>query len=252
MRLRLPKEHGSWGMFFIPAVLGLLAARRWNVEALLFVVAGVGLFLSREPFIEWWRLWRRGQNTAGARMWLVLYGSISAIAGLVLAIGYGRPALIPLAAAAGAIVAWHADVTMRGLGRSLAAQLLSVLAASLAAPAAFYAVTGILNASGLLLWALAAAYFGSSVFYVKMRVTEAHARHPDMADVARRSCAVYHVGLFATLAMLPPLAALAYVPVIVRAAVRIIRPTRELNLKQIGWSEVVYSIVFLTLIAYSV
>jgi hypothetical protein len=251
-KLALPKEHGSWGMFYIPVVLGLVAAGTWNVEATLFLIAGSALFLMREPFLTWWRLWRRGMDSRPAAGVLLIYGAVAAAAGMPLVYKLGRPLLLPQGIAVAIAMVWLAEATMRGWGRTVAAETVAVLASTSAAPAAYYAVRGNYG-QGWLFWLLAALYFVGTVLYVKMRVTAAHARTSEQAELARWTCAAYHVLAPFAAAVLglatarPWLIAAAFLPATVRALLRVALPSRDLNLKRTGWKEVVYSLVFLVL-----
>jgi hypothetical protein len=233
-------------MFYIPLVLGLLVAGNFGTTGALVTLGGTAAFLAREPFMNWWRMWKRGGS--GAPWTLAVYLAAATTAGAVLIFWAGRVWLLPMAVASAAVVWWHAEMAMRGRGRTVVAEVSAILASTLAAPAAYYSVSGILDQRAAAVWVLSAAYFASSVFYVKMRVTAAHAKAPDVPRRARRHCAIYHALLAAGMAAMPPLAALGFIPVLVRAFTGVLRPTRELNLKRIGWTEVVYSLVFLVLV----
>lgn len=241
-----PKEHGSWGMFFIPLLLGLLTAGQLNTPALLFFVSATAAFLAREPVMTSWRELRRGTGDSGAKRATVAYVSLSALLGLPLLVFFGRYWLVPIALAAALTVVSHAERAMRGKGRSVSAELLAIAASMLVAPAAVYAATGEWG-PGWELWALSTAYFVSSVFYVKMRVTAAHQPGKPAAVRARKHCAAYHVALTAALPFIP--GAVAFVPVILRAMHRVFRPTSHLSLKQVGWTEVAYSLFFVVVVS---
>jgi hypothetical protein len=119
----------------------------------------------------------------------------------------------------------------------------------LLAPAAYYVGTGRLDRMALLLWILCFLYFASSVFYVKMRVAAARPRTPEAPARTRRQCLLYHLGVAVFLAIsavpgLPLLTVVAFAPILARALYYIVRPTKELSLKQVGWTEVVYSLWF--------
>jgi hypothetical protein len=245
--LQLPKEHGSWGMFFIPLVLGLIAGGQWHGSVLLFMIAATASFLAREPFMMAWRGWRRRTESGRAPRVMLTYGVIAVIAGVPLLPRF--PWLGVLGAAGAALYAWHAEVSMRGEGRSAPVELLAIATSMLTAPAAWYVSTGRIGWTAAWLWLLSFGYFASSVFYVKMRLTAARSRDVSVRENARRLCVGYHAVLAICLTVLPPILAAGYLPVIVRAFWYAFRPTAELNLKQIGWTEVVYSLIFLTAVA---
>lgn len=241
--LQLPKEHGSWGMFFIPLVLGLVIGGEWQWRTALFTIAATAAFLAREPFMMAWRGWRRNAESGRAPTMVAIYGVLALVAGLPLVPMY--PWLAALGAAGGALYAWHAEASMRGEGRSAGVEVLAIATSMLTAPAAYYVATGRLDGTALVLWLAVFGYFASTVFYVKMRLTSSRARSIVVKEKARRECVAVHSVVAIGILALPPLAALGYLPAIARAFWYALRPTEQVNLKQVGWTEVVYSLVFL-------
>jgi hypothetical protein len=255
MALQLPKEHGSWGMFYIPLVLGFLIAGAFGAPGALFLVAATAFFLAREPFMAFWRKRRRRVADGVRPIQLIACVVIATLAGAPLLFVFERVWLAPFVLFAAFVLVWHAEAAMKGRGRSLAAETIAIAASTLTAPAAYYTATGGFDTVAIILWALCTAYFLSSVFYVKMRLTAAHARDTGTPARTRMQCAVYHAGLalallvLATSGTIPVIAALAFAPVCTRAFAGILQPSRELNLKRVGWAEVAYSLVFLGLVA---
>ena len=100
-------------------------------------------------------------------------------------------------------------------------------------------------------WGLSAAYFASSVFYVKLRVTRLHARRPDDRRRALWQCIAYHVFLLAALSLvsitrsLSLFVSLAFAPVLARTLWSLVKPVPTLDLKRIGITEIVYALNFL-------
>jgi hypothetical protein len=119
------------------------------------------------------------------------------------------------------------------------------------APAAYYSSRGVWGQYALILWAISAAYFASSVFYVKLRVTSLHAKQPDQKWRARWQCIGYHSFLLASLlalavtTSLPLFVLIAFVPALARTLWSLLKPAESLNLKRIGISEIIYSLIFL-------
>jgi hypothetical protein len=245
--LYLPKEHGAWGMFFIPLVLGLAVGGHWSSKVTLFIMAAAAAFLAREPFMTAWRSWRRKTDPGSARRAALMYMLAAGSIGGTLLPFY--PWLALLGVLGFAVYCWHAEVAMRGEGRSTLAELLAIATSMLTAPAAYYVSSGRLDGTALLLWALCFGYFASAVYYVKMRLTFARPRKPTYPARTRRQCLIYHVALTASLAALIPYVSTVvlagFLPVLIRAFYYVARPTNQANLKQIGWSEVVYSLIFL-------
>jgi hypothetical protein len=138
----------------------------------------------------------------------------------------------------------NAEMSIRAQARSLWGEGLAIAASVLTSPAAYYVVRQEWTWQAAIVWLLCIAYFLSSVFYVKLRVLTAHAKRPEDRERARRNCAAYHVLLLVAVALAGPFYALAYAAVLARSFYFLARPTPELNLKQIGWTEVVYSLIF--------
>jgi hypothetical protein len=218
---------------------------------MLLVISAAAAFLAREPFMAWWRAWRRGLDAKPSGHVAGLYVLISSATGFFLLRDF--PWLALLAAAGAAVFCWSAELAMKGEGRRAAPELLAIGTSMLLAPAAYYVGTGRLDRTALLLWILCFGYFASSVFYVKMRVAAARPRTPDAPSRTRRQCLLYHVGLTALLLALaafgmPWLVVTGFVPILARGFYYALRPVQTLNLKQIGWTEVMWSLWFLAVL----
>jgi hypothetical protein len=194
-----------------------------------------------------WRGWRRHAGSGRAPRMTLIYGAIAVLAGVPLLPAHPWLAVLGLIGAA--LYVWHAEASMRGEGRSALVELLAIATSMLAAPAAYYVGAGRLDGSSVVLWLMCFGYFASSVFYVKMRLTAARVRDAAVREKARRNCIAYHLVLIACIATLPRLAAAGYLPAIARAFWYAFRPTADVNLKQVGWTEVVYSLLFLIAVA---
>jgi hypothetical protein len=251
MQWRLPKEHGSWGMFFVPFALGWIAAGSGGTKMLLLLLASTALFLSRENLLFWRRSWRAGRPDRESTRTLLVYAAAAMAAGLPLLLVWRLWLLLPLALLGSLSLLLNAELTVRRQGRTAITEFLAIATSSLNAPAAHYVATGQLTSEALVLWALSTAYFSSSIFYVKLRVQDAHGKKPDAVVRARHACAAYHSALFAGLLLfallrnVPLAAAAAFAPVIARGLWSVARPSRQLNLKRVGWLEVGYSMLFL-------
>lgn len=251
MQFRTPREHGTWGMFFIPFAVGWLAAGHTTFAVPILLVSATAVFMSRENLLFWWRARRRGQDPGDSGKALVVCAAVAAAGGLAMAAGFGLYGVIPLGIAGVLMLALNAELAVRRQGRTVATEFLGVASSSLNAAGANYAATGHWTAQAFWVWLLCTLYFGSSIFYVKLRVQDAHGKKADEVGRARRQCATYHAGLIAAMAVLaftkslPLMAAVSFAPIVIRALAQVLRPSRLLNLKRIGWLEVSYSLVFL-------
>jgi hypothetical protein len=231
-------------MFYIPMVVGVLAAGGWSWAFIPFFISASAVFLSREALLAFWRARRRGLDPGRAQTVVAVYLLVALLSGALLVFGYGLFGLIPLGLVGGLALLLNAEMSIRAQARSLWGEGLAIAASVLTAPAAYYVVRQEWTWQAATVWLLCIAYFLSSVFYVKLRVLTAHAKRPEDRERARRNSALYHTLLLIAVAIAGPLYALAYAAVLARAFYFLIRPTPELNLKQIGWTEVVYSLIF--------
>jgi YwiC-like protein len=234
---QLPREHGAWGMIIIPFLLG---ATRWSWQVATIGVAAFFFFLARGPLLAWARAWHRKSNPGNSPKLTMLYLGVTLIAWVPV---YLTTRLLPLLffGAAGAVLlainTWQA---LEREDRTVTGEFLAFCGLGLIAPATNCVAVSEWTGYGVVLWVLCVAYFSSAIFYVKMRVK---ATVPRMAVAHKRLriyTVVYHVLLFASGKY-----AIAFLPVIARALWYAIRPSSKINLKQIGWTEVVYSIWFL-------
>jgi hypothetical protein len=252
--LKLPKEHGAWAMLYVPFALGSLVAWKFNFPALLLLIATTAAFISRESLLIWWRARTRGRQTPSsieARRLLLAYWLIAGAAGAPLIFAYKLYWLIPLALSGATLLLVNGWQATEFEDRTVQSEVMAIVGLTMTAPAAFYVTSGTWTATAWWLWALSAAYFASSVFYVKLRVTRSHAKNAEDKKRAQWQCAFYHSFLLGSLLALavthslPLFALIAFAPVLARTLRSLLSPEPRLNLKQIGITEIIYSIVFL-------
>ncbi len=253
--LRLPKEHGAWGMLYVPLLLGAMVAPTGAGRVALFAASATLLFIGRESLLSWWRARSRGRPSGSALRVALLYLGLSVAAAAPLVLREGLSGLIPLGLLAGGLLVWNARQAARREERTVLTELVGIAGLTLTAPAASYVASGRWTSLAWWLWALSALYFAGSVFYVRLRVLTAHPKRPRELARIRRWCALYHGGLALGLAaaivagVLPALVFLAYVPVLARALHHLVRPAPELVLRRVGVLEILYSVIFLALAA---
>ena len=246
-KLKLPKEHGAWAMLFVPMAAGVLIAKSFSPQLLLFMLSATLLFISRESLLVWLRARSRGKKAPDARQLLIIYLSAGLIPAAPLILHYRLVALIPMALAALTLAAFNVRGTVRFNDRTAWGDSVAILGLTITAPAAFYVASGRWDNLALLLWALSAMYFASSIYYVKLRVASVHAGQA--AD--RRGCARYHGFLLGSLVLMAYtgnlrwLTIAAFCPVLIRSFAQLIRPASRVNLRRAGILEIVYSLVFL-------
>lgn len=263
MAMRMPAEHGAWGMLIVPYVAAAAVAGVCSLPVLLCGALALGLFVLRGSAEAQggWSAQRQAEHVMFAVALLVIAGT------LVLA--YGRTQLIGVAVAGVALYAVQETLVRmhneaRTEKRSLAAELVGVVLLSLAAPAAWIAARGRLEAEGVQIWALNVLFFMGGVLYVKYRVRGLLA-HREFAGWSERLAFawpvfIYHLLLLAFLAaaiFLRELSAavlLAFAPGILRANGLVFHLGERFPIRRLGWMEVVHSIVFaaLLVVAYRI
>ena len=252
--LRLPKEHGAWAMLYVPFVIGVLVAARVNLRVVLLFLSTSFLFIARESLLVWWRGRQRGQKKPEAFRTLIIYVGLATLFGAPLLFPYGLYWLAPTSAATVALMIFNAFQATRRADRTIGGEIVAILGMTLTGPSAYYAATGEWNRVAAWLWVLAALYFTSSVFYVKLRVHWLNKRKDEQRKRAWRLCATYHAFLLAGLVglgltgSLNLFAVVAFAPILGRSFWHLFRPTDRINLKRIGVTEIAYSVVFLVFI----
>lgn len=255
--LRLPAEHGAWGILLVPLVTAAVVAGAWNLPLAALVVVVVALFLLRGS-LEAHGTWRA--ITLPAHLAL---GAAALGAGAALLFYWRRRELFLLAALAAALFLAQSWLIRRhreqgGEKRSLAAEIVGTGLLTLAAPAAWIAARGELERSGALLWLLNALFFAGGVLYVKYRVRGLLA-HRNFNGLAERvgfawPVLIYHLLLVAfllaaTLADTFSLAVLiAFLPGVLRALALIFQLGRRFPIRRLGWTEVAHAVAFAALL----
>jgi len=260
MSIRLPGEHGAWGILLVPMVASaLLAQGEWFPFALV-AIAALGLFVLRSSFEQH----NRFHSLCTVDHLLLALLTLASCGALIFY--YGRTQLIYLAAVGSALFALHAWLLRRhrpdrGEKRSLAGELVGVLLLTLTAPAAWIAQRGTLDISGAKVWLLNVLFFAGGVLYVKYRVRGLLA-HRKFGSVRERAAFAWPVVAYHFLLLFFLLALIgldwlslgvlaAFVPGIVRAHGLLLHLGRKFPIKQLGWAEVGHAVLFAALLCLS-
>jgi hypothetical protein len=258
MSLRLPAEHGAWGMLAIPFLSAAAVANRWNWPLLLCGACALALYLLR-GFIEAqggdWKLLLVPTHLALA--------AVAALSAAALLVVYQRYALIVVGALGTFLYGLHHWLLAQHNEqhtekRSLVAALVGVGLLSLTAPAAWIASRGRMDAIGAQVWLLNLAFFVGGVLYVKYRVRGLQA-HRDFSGAHERlrfawPVIVYHLLLVIFLAawvwVEPRSVAMlvAFTPGVLRAGGLLLQLGHRFPIKRLGWTEVAHAVVFAVLL----
>jgi hypothetical protein len=265
IRLRMPVEHGAWGLFLVPLLCAAILAEAWNPALALGVVLTLALFLLRGS-VEAHRAlpgsrWALRAIMLAAPHVLLLTGAVAS--GLALLFVNRRMQLLPLGALALLLFALQQILVRQhqqrpSEKRSLMAELVGVALLSLAAPAAWISARGALDAAGARVWLLNLLFFLGGVLYVKYRVRGVLA-HREFGGLAERvefawPVFAYHalLGLFILVLVLQKSLSAAvlaaFAPGMLRAGGLLFHLGRRFPIRRLGWTEVGHSVLFAVLL----
>lgn len=218
----IPPQHGAWAMLLVPWLAGVLTAGfHWAHLPLL------GAWLAGYLFSYYALQAIKIQRLARFRPQLLLYGPITAVLGLLVAVA--RPPVLAYAPAFVVLLAVNGYFAWRRRERALLNDLISVAQSCLMV---FVAATVAEAAIGPAVPAFVAVllYFTGTVLYVKTMIRERG------STPYRRASVAYHVVALAAAALVSlPLAAV-FVLLLVRAAAL---PRYRLAPKHVGIIEIV-------------
>ncbi|MFQ5400941.1 MAG: YwiC-like family protein [Anaerolineae bacterium] len=176
----MPTEHGSWAWLLVPFSVGAGVARVLNPPLFLTLVAGLSVFLLRQPATVWLRARRgraRRQDGQAAVIWIA---GLLTLAGLCLIglLWLGRAAMLWLAGPLVVVFALYllASSSGRTALRSQWMELTGAVALSLMAPAALIAASGRISDETWMLWGAMALQNLLGALYVRLRVHDTHGR----------------------------------------------------------------------------
>lgn len=241
--LLLPTEHGSWSWLLVPYLLGAAVAGRFSFATLLVLVAGLSLFLTRQPATAWLRV-RQGKGrrsdgplAAGWTAGLVLLGVLSLVGLLAL----GHRELLLLGAPLALVMAAYLFIALqrRAQLRSLGMEIAGAAALAVTAPAAYAAGTGKLDQIAWMLWLLTGLMNALGVLYVRRRIADTHQRDGDRSgQLLLHAAGLVVVLVLAWQGLVPWLALLPFAGLLARSAwaAQTARPVP--NMKRFGFTEV--------------
>ncbi len=252
----IPREHGVWMMVYTPLLIPVAGIDPAALLPLILLILAVtGAFLGQNAA----GLLIRRRADRGTAFWLGVYTSVLLAGSVPLLWIYRLTDLLWVGVLAAGLfgrqvcVVWPSH---RRVDHSRWGEIVAVGTLVLTAPAACVVSRGTVDGLAWSLWAGCLLYFGSSVFYVKMRVSAARVREnvtPHVRWHLGRDLLVYHlaligilVGVFVTIGgQTAVLIVVAYLPVLFRAFWGWARLSSRIpSLKRIGLSEVGYTLWF--------
>ncbi|MBS1807912.1 MAG: YwiC-like family protein [Acidobacteria bacterium] len=254
----VPHEHGAWAMLYAPLIIAVAVLGRYELSVWLFLLATTAIFLAHEPLAVLVKLNPKRPSSPQifreSKWWFAIYSALAIAATIPLLVNYQRWYLVPFGIVLTVLLTAHIYLASKREERTIGGEFLGVISLTFTAPGAYYVAGGKLDWFCLLLWALNIVYFTSSIFYVKMRVSR-FAKKKD-ATTLTWQCVGYHVLLVAVIGFLiwqgwiTMLAAVAFLPIVLRTIAGMKEEKGKLNLKRIGIAESIYTLVFVVFLVW--
>ena len=255
--LIIPREHGAWGLLFVPMVTGAGIALRESSNFFPFVfllTAALTLFWLRTPLESLLGTSAMRAQTSEERRevgFVVAY--LAAVAALALSmllwVGH-NPLLWPLGGAA--VAAFVAQALLKKLGRRarMLSEIVGTIGLTSSAPAAYYVITGKFGATAWMLWLANLIFAGNQIHYVQLRIHTARVEGLREKLVRGWGFAIGQalMTLAVTVAclggLIPAAASLAFAPVMFRGWFYFIQKPAPLVVRRLGWNELSQAIAF--------
>ena len=255
--LTFPREHGAWGILLVPltvgASVGVATGGHW-FSLLPFTIATMALFCLRTPVESLLGTTPLKVQTDEERRnvlnVIVALGVVAAVA-LCSLLWRGRNIdLLAFGAVAGSAFGVQAVVKKIGRNWRMAAQIAGAAGLTITAPAAYYLVTGKIDLVALVLWIANWCFACDQIHYVQLRIHAARC-HGLWERLARgRGFFAGQVVLAAAVAwawqhgIIPTVAALAFVPLVLRGFAWFFQRPEPLAVHKLGRDELTHAIVF--------
>jgi YwiC-like protein len=252
-----PREHGAWGMLFVPlatgAAMGLMAGGS-VAPLVLLVLAAFALFCLRTPVESLWGRSAMKARTVEERRkvtWYVVVFATVALASLggLFALGQNFGLVVVGVTAAAAFILQTTLRLVRPRLRMLA-QVIGAAGLTSTAVAAYCVVTGHLDWRAVALWAANWIFAGNQIHFVQVRLHSS--RLATFKDKFYRGAAFFD-GQFVmigalltgwTFGFLPLFALAAFVPVFLRGLLWFFNGAQPLSVKRLGFTELAHTIGF--------
>ena len=188
-QVALPQDHGSWVFIFSPLLIGIFAGREFTYATFNFILVAMSAFMIRQPLtvaVKAYSGRRPKTDLIPARFWLLIYGSITALAllGLILE---GIAYILFLAVPGALVCAWHLWlVSKRSERKQLGVEIIATGVLSLTAPAVYWIGVNQYDATGWWLWIFTWLQSAASIVYAYLRLDQRDLKQ-DQASVKTRS-----------------------------------------------------------------
>lgn len=258
--LIVPREHGAWGLLLVPMITGAgVGFREYShiFPLILLTTAALVLFWLRTPFesllgTSAMRAESSDERRTVRSFVLGLVGVAAVALGALLWAGHNAD-LWPLGAAVA--FAFIAQALLKKLGRCarMLSEMVGAVGLTAAAPAAYYVMSGSLNATAWTLWLANILFAGDQIHYVQLRI---HAAKVEgfRARLAQGWAFAVGQALMTTLLtlaclsrLMPPITSIAFAPLLFRGWFYFVQKPSPLMVRRLGWSELKHATAFCVL-----
>jgi hypothetical protein len=252
-----PREHGAWGLLFVPlatgGAVGLFAGGNGPPLAA-FAIAALALFWLRTPVESWLGtglLRAQSQQERRSVSITILILAVVAFTSLASLFRDGRNRGLLLLGTI-AVSAFIAQAVLRKLSRQtrMLSQIVGTLGLTVTAPAAYYVVTGRLDRDAWALWMGNFLFAGNQIHFVQLRIHSARVSGWSQKFACGRSFLAGQMIMAIVLvlawrfALLPGIAALAFLPLLFRGFSWFFEGQKPLAVRRLGWTELAHAVVF--------
>lgn len=252
----IPREHGAWGMLLVPLVTGAVAAARIGIKSsslALFVLAAMSLFWLRTPVESWLGASPIKAQNADERSVVVrtIVGIAAlALASLVALLGSGNRGLILIGAIAALAFAIQAVVKKLGRKGRMPAQVIGAIGLTSTAAGAYYVATGSLDRTAIALWVANWLFAADQIHFVQLRIHFSRASGFKEKVQQGLPFLLSQIALIAVVlaacrfGFFPEVAAIAFLPVLLRGTIWFLRKRQPLDVHKLGLTELGHSLLF--------
>ena len=263
--LTFPREHGAWGILLVPLIAGAavgIASGGHGLSLVPLTVLTLSLFCLRTPVESLLGTTpMKVQNAEERRAvikFIVALSLVSASALLALFWQGRNLELFLFGVVAGVTFCGQAILKKISRNSRMAAQMAGAMGLTATAPAAYYVVTGRIDATALALWFVNWCFAGDQIHFVQLRIHAARANGMRERLVRGKGFFAGQVVLAVALAFawrfgkIPGVAAFAFVPLLLRGFAWFFRKAEPLAVHKLGKGELTHAIVFgaLTIVGF--
>jgi len=253
----IPREHGAWGMLLVPLATGAIVAARTGVNfagLTLFIVAAMSLFWLRTPVESWLGTSAIKAQSASERKLvaraIVGIGIVAALSVLVLLRSEQVRGLLIVGIVAGLAFAGQAEVKKLGRKGRMPAQVIGAIGLTSTAAGAYYVTAGHLDRIAIALWLANWLFASDQIHFVQVRIRSARAATfrdkltHGLPFLLAQGALVAAVLFSWRLGLFPAIAAVAFLPVLLRGILWFLREQQPLDVHKLGFSELRQALAF--------